>query len=320
MAKSANQRLVDALVRHQAFLVGHAKDLAARLGKKLDETTPEMRKHLMETFASNDNNPTAKKLRAAEARLHGLRMPQWNAVRELLIDAIASLVSYEPEFLGSVVRHIRTAVSGAWNSPTAETMRRAVAGVFTAGRTIAEHVANAARQDLGRISGATRIGYLARETAAQIAARVIGNSRLVSPILRAATRALDTIVTTAVHAASAAALDIAARQNAQHFTKWDLWVSVLDDVTTQGCRKLHLTLLERDKGIRPGYHYYCRSNRVPLFDEDDMPGNLESFLVWLSSQGAAFLRFMRGKKVFVKTDVPSLSLDDVKRWDEDTLE
>lgn len=320
MAKSANQRLVDALVRHQAFLVGHAKDLAHRLGQKLDETTPEMRKHLLETFASNDQRLTARKIRQTEARLYGLRMPQWNAVRELLIDAIAQLVSYEPDFLGSAVRRIRDAVSVIWNTPAADTLRRIVTRGFVAGRTIAEHITAAARQDFARISGATRIGALARETAAQIATRVLGNARLVSPTIRAAQRAVEALVTTAVHAASSAALEIAAQQNRQLFPQFDLWISVLDERTTDGCRKLHLHILPRGEGIRPGYHYYCRSIRAPILDEGDKPGNLESFLTWIASQGERFRRFLKNPKVFSRADVPSLTLDDVKRWDEDTLE
>ncbi len=321
MPKSANQRLVDALVRHQAFLVGHAKELADRLGKKLDETTPEMRKHLLETFASNDQSLSAKRLRATEARLHGMRMPQWDAVREMLIGSIAELVSYEPEFLGSLIRRIRDdLLRPAWSSPPAEALRRIIERGYVAGHTIVEHIASMARNDLVRISGATRIGVLARETAQQIAARVLGNARALSPVLRAAARALDTLVTSAVHAFSSSALELAAKQNSGQFSQFDLWVSVLDEVTTDGCRKLHLSILPRGEGIRPGYHYHCRSSRVPIIDEDDKPGNLESFATWMATQGSKFKSFLKGMKVFSRAGVSPLSLDDVKRWDEDTFE
>jgi len=323
MAGKANQRLVDALVRHQTFLVGHAKNVSAKVRAALDATSPEMRKHLLETFAANDTeNQTIKKLRAAEAKLFGIRMPGWNDAREKLIDALVELAQHEPKFLAGTVARIREGIGEILLSPTAERLRAIVSRALIAGRTLLEQFKSAASADLARISGQTRIGYFARETASKIAARVLGTAKVLSPALTAAANAVDTLVSTAVHAVASAARELAISENTRKggFGDLELWVSILDNRTTQGCIHLNGKIFPIGVGIQPGYHYHCRSDRVPYLEGEEPPNPLTTFADWVETQGAKFKKFVGNTKTFLRTGIQPLTLKEVDTLDKETFE
>jgi hypothetical protein len=94
---------------------------------------------------------------------------------------------------------------------------------------------------------------------------------------------------------------------------------VLDERTTQGCRRLHRRIFENAQGIRPGYHYHCRSLRVALFHDGGVV-DIDAFKSWVATQGPKFKGLLTSLESFSRDSVPSLSLRDVKRWDEETFQ
>lgn len=313
MARNSNDRLVSALIRHQTFLVGYSKSVATALNDILAEANTELKDFLGAQFIANDiERQTAKQLKTLEKAVSQLRAVAWGAARDKLIDYVTELVQYEPEFLRGAVASIQELL--AWNKPTVDAIKALVDKTLVVGRTIAETFKSLAQVELPKIIAQTRIGYLAKQLGGAV-------WRSVKPIVKMAEPALDTIAATAVEALAGAARALTANDNPKTFSDQEIWVSVLDSRTTTGCRDLSGRVFAVGEGIQPGYHWGCRSSRVPLLVDSDLPAQIDNFETWLETQPEEFRGWLREKqKQFTRASVPAITLPQVQQLDQDITE
>lgn len=320
-SSSVNQKLVDALVRHQVYLSGYSRDVAQKLGETLNATAPAMRSFLLEATASNDTDTqTMRRLKQIEAKLIELRTPGWTAAKEQFVGTLTDLLQYEPEFLATAVARLSADIHVLRNRPELGVLQNLIKKAnLIVGRNLDEVWKALTSSDLARVIGAARIGYVAREAGRAIAARVVGTIKQLSPVLNAGLTALDTVVSTAITAFANAARELSASLNPEVFAGSEIWVSILDNATTIGCVELDGKIFKADEGIRPGYHYGCRSDRVPFLVDEPAPTKPAKFADWLDTQGSKFKKFIGKMKAFTKKGIPPLTLDDVKKLDAETM-
>lgn len=320
-SSNVNQKLVDALVRHQVYLSGYSRDVAQRLGQTLNATAPSMRAFLLESLASNDTDTqTMRRLRQIEAKLIELRTPGWTAAKEEFVGTLTELLQYEPEFLAGAVAQLSANIHMLLNRPERSAIQNLIAsGKLIVGRSIDEVWKALTSSDLARVIGATRIGYVAREAGRAIASRVVGTLKALSPIINASLTALDTVVSTAITAFSNAARQLSIDLNEAVFSGSEIWVSILDNATTQGCIDLDGKIFKADEGIRPGYHYGCRSDRVPFLADEPEPSPPAKFADWLDTQGSKFKKFVGKMKAFTRKGIQPMSLLEVTGMDAETM-
>lgn len=308
MARNANDRLVSALIRHQTFLVGYSKSVATALNDILAEANTELKDFLGAQFIANDiERQTAKQLKTLEKAVSQLRAVAWGAARDKLIDYVTELVQYEPEFLRGAVASIQQLIE--WNRPTLDAIKALVEKTLIVGRTIDETFTSIARTEIGKLIAQTRIGYLAKQLGGAV-------WRAAKPIVQMAAPALEAIAATAVEAMSAAARSLASSANPQTFENREVWVSVLDNRTTETCRSKNGDVYPVGEGPAPPLHYNCRSTRIPLLQDSELPVQIDNFEAWLETQPEEFRNWLRMKqKQFSKASVPAVTLEEVQALD-----
>lgn len=313
MSRNANSRLVDSLIRHQAYLAGFSKEVAASLQQILAEADVELKNFLGAQLIANDiERQTAKQLKALEKAVAELRNAAWGAARDKLIAFVTELVQYEPEFLRGAVASIQELL--AWNKPTLDVIKSLVEKTLVVGRTIQETFASIAQAEIGKLIAQTRIGYLAKQLGGAV-------WRAAKPIVKMAEPALEAIAATTVSAMADAANALTAKQNPKTFEDKEVWVSVLDSHTTKICFDLNGKVFAVGEGPSVPRHYSCRSNRVPLLVDSDLPVQIDNFETWLETQPEEFRSWLREKqKQFTRASVPAISLPIVQQLDQDITE
>lgn len=302
---SPNQRILDLLVRHKVYLLGFGKHVADRVFAILDATEPEMRKHLLDIFGtSTGGSRVIARLRDAEARLFGIRSRAWNK-------SLSEVVSLLTEMAGGEQAVLEFAVKSSLVPPKSENWSaRRVNSALLAGHKLKDWWKTIKDSDIRRMIGQLRVSVFGGETVTQILARIAGR---LSPIANAAKNSVSTVIHTAVGAVVAAVRKALIEANSVLFD-WELWVSILDSRTTRTCRKLDGQQFPVGEGPQPGYHPYCRSDRIPITDGGG-GYTLGSYRDWAALQPLSFRRYAGAKEFSVKTLKP-LSFADVREREE----
>lgn len=302
---SPNQRVLDFLLRRKVRLLGFAKHVADRIVAWLDATEPKMRSVLLEIFGTNTLGPRlATRLRDAEARVLGIRSAGWSRSVNELVSSLVELAKKEPAALKQVA-------GSKLNLPPETTVVSRVHKVLVAGHKIKDWMRSMRDADLRRVLGQLRIAVLAGEDVNKILGRLTGK---LSAVANAAKHAVRSIAATAVTAVSdavrSAIMEInVGREGARY--QWELWISILDNRTTSGCRKLHHKRFRVGEGIRPGYHFFCRSERVPIDDDGGDVAN-ESYTKWVSRQPQSFRKYAGEGTEFSESALRPLTLKQIE--------
>lgn len=282
---------MDTLIRYRIALVGYGKHVADKVIAFLDATTPAIRLALLDIFGTTmvTGSRLISRLREAEARLSRIRSRGWSRAADEAIRILLEIAHYTPKVL-------RQSVGKVLEVPTDRTLTARTKGALIAGRKVTEWLEAMKTSDVGRMIGQLRVAVIAGETVDQILGRLVGK---LSPVAAATKRGLASFAESALGAVSAAVFAVAVAANKAVFRR-DLWLSIIDNRTTEGCRRLHQQIFPSDSGPRPGYHFYCRSVRVPI-DDTGEPYSPSTYESWASDQDDGFLAYA-GKSL----DVASL--------------
>lgn len=297
---SPNQRVLDFLLRRKVRLLGFAKHVADRVTAWLDATEPKMRSVLLEIFGTNTLGPRlATRLRDAEARVLGIRTAGWSRSVNELVTSLVEMAKSEPAAL-------KQAVGSKLTLPTETTVVSKVHKVLIAGHKIKDWMYAMRDADLRRVIGQLRMSVLAGDDVSKILGKLTGK---LSAVAAAAKHSVRSIASTAVTAVSDAVRTAIVELNSGRGGRyqWELWISILDGKTTLGCRRLHHKRFRVGEGIRPGYHFFCRSERVPI---DDDGGDVadETYGKWVSRQPSDFRKYAGNTSEFRESDLRPLTL------------
>lgn len=118
-------------------------------------------------------------------------------------------------------------------------------------------------------------------------------------------RDLKTVFNTAMtHAGALATQEVAKKFGAKRV----LWVSVLDNRTSDICLNLDGSIFPIDEGPRPPAHFNCRSIVIPLFWDDDV--------TYVSPEEWATRLGLPRVKKFTDAAPPTLTLDQLRKFED----
>lgn len=279
MVKTANEEILDAVLRHQIYLLRYSDHVRNRITKILNGTEAELAMRIRDTLRNSQGltSPVElKRMQALLAALDAIRLGGWEEASKYLLDEMKELAYQEPIIMDEILNtHIPVEISTVL--PKANFLRSVALSRPFEGRVLKEWADSMAAEDLRRIHNAVQMGMVAGETAPDIARRVVGSGAVMGAdgMTEMTRRQVQAVVRTAVqHVANNARKDFFTA-NADLITQ-EQFVATLDSRTTPICRALDGKLFEVGKGPQAPLHFQCRSLRIAAIDGvllGDRPAN-----------------------------------------------
>lgn len=269
MPKTANEEILDAVIRHQIFLLRYSGTVRNRITSILNRTEEELARRIRDQLRANAGLTTPRewqRLQSLLAALDAIRLKGWKEAQTFLLDEMEQLAYHEPIVLQGLYTtplpvYVNTVL------PSTEFLKTVALSRPFEGRLLKDWADTMAREDIRRIHAAVQAGMVAGEDHATIARRVVGTARLkgadgVTEMTRAQ---VQTIVRTAVQHVANGSRDAFFDANKDILTE-EQFVATLDSRTTPQCRALDGRTFEVGKGPRPPLHFNCRSLRIAAID------------------------------------------------------
>lgn len=278
-ARTANEELLDALIRHQTYLLRYAGTVRNKLGKLLNASEKDVVERINAKLANSKGLTTPadwNRMQALLKSLRTIRESAWGTVSEELNKEMVALVAKEPQFFQRILTDVCPVVVDTV-IPAARTLQAIVTSQPFEGRLLKDWAANMEADDIRRIQASIQAGMVAGEDSATIARRIVGSAELNGSdgILEMSRRQLEAITHTAVQHIANNARNEFLMANADLFEE-EQFVATLDGRTTPQCRALDGKHFPLGKGPRPPLHIRCRSTRVAVMDGaflGDRPAN-----------------------------------------------
>lgn len=267
--KTVNELLLDALIRHQTYLLRYSSSLRNRMLAMLGRTEDDLGMLIRDKLRNSTGLNSSGDVRRMEALLEAvttLRNSAWTDANTFLMDEMAELGYQEPIFTDGLVKTVAPVLVETV-LPPARQLRAIVNTRPFDGALLKDWAAGLATEDVRRIHGAIQMGMIAGEGSDTIARRVIGTQALNGSdgVLQMTRRQVEAITRTAVqHVANSARNDYM-QENAD-IMLGEMFVATLDSRTTPVCRANDGKVFKVGTGPRPPLHIACRSLRVATLD------------------------------------------------------
>lgn len=263
MAKTANEELRDALLRHQTYLLRYSGSLRNRLWNILGRTEEDIEDKIRSRLAGNTGLRTPVEFRRLESlvtAIDKIRAPAWKEATEEMTNELVLLAQHEAITINGIVTvtmptQIETVL------PSARLLRAIATARPFHGAILSEWAADMQADDLRRIHAQIQNGMVAGEDMATIARRVTG----LDGTLEMTRRQIQAIVRTAVMHVSNASRSAWFQENADIVME-ERFVATLDSRTTPICRANDGKQFDLGKGPVPPLHFNCRSLRIAAID------------------------------------------------------
>lgn len=267
--KTANELLLDALIRHQTYLLRYSGNLRNRMLAMLGRTEDNLGMLIRDKLRNSSGLNSSGDVRRMEALLEAvttLRNSAWADANTLLLDEMAELGYQEPIFTDGLVKTVAPVLVETV-LPPARMLRAIVSTRPFDGALLKDWAAGLASEDVRRIHGAIQMGMIAGEGSDAIARRVIGTQALngTDGVLQVTRRQVEAITRTAVQHIANSARNEYMTENADIMVG-EMFVATLDSRTTPVCRANDGKVFPVGTGPRPPLHIACRSLRVAALD------------------------------------------------------
>lgn len=271
MAKkpTANEALLDALVRHQTYLLRYSSFVRNRIWTVLDNTEEAIAGLIhrrLEGTTGLTSPIEVRRMQALIASIEQLRGAAWDEAWAWNTDQMSELGYQEPIGFSGMIRTVAPVVIETV-LPASRLLRAIATSRPFEGRLLRDWGDSLKAEDLRRINAAIQLGMTAGETTGAITSRVIGTGLLkgTDGVTEMTRRQVQAITRTAVqHVANSARNDFML-ENADVMLG-ELYVATLDTRTTAICRALDGKVFDVGTGPRPPLHIACRSLRVAALD------------------------------------------------------
>ncbi len=265
MAKTANEEFLDALVRHQTYLLRFSSGVRNRMQSVLDATEQDIADKIAARLAGRSGLAIPvewRRLQALVAQIEALRAGAWDEANKLLQNELVALALQEPVAVDNMVK-VSLPVEVATVLPTNRFLKSIALARPFEGKILSEWAKGMAKDDVRRIGNAIQLGMTAGEDMRTISRRVVGTGALrgADGITELTRRQVDAVVRTAVMHVSNHSRDAYFAENAD-IIEAEYFVATLDSRTTPVCRANDGKVFPLGKGPRPPLHWRCRSLRV----------------------------------------------------------
>ena len=275
---TSNEELLDALIRHQTFLMRGAGSIRIEVISTLNETETALAALIRESFPKG--HTTIRNLRKAfaiEKQIRDIRHPAWIDSRKIMHSDFEQVIINESAFMANAVKTVAPVIVGLKEITPALTQALLTKSPFE-GKTLLGWGKDLERADLDRINSSIKVGIQQGESGPQIARRVLGTIKQSGRdgVTQMTRRQVETVVLTAMNFYSNQAKEIFARDNSDIIKK-ELYVATLDNRTTAICRSLDGKIFKVGEGQMPPLHMRCRSLRVAILNGEVLGIRLAKF-------------------------------------------
>lgn len=271
MAATANEALLDALVRHQTYLLRYSAYVRNRIWSILDKSEEQLADVILNKLRGSSGLTTpveVQRLQSLIAAIEGLRHEVWSNAATWLQQQLEELAYEEPITYSKIVSTVSPVIVETV-LPAPRLLKAIVLSRPFEGRLLKEWAQSMEAEDIRRIHSAVQLGMVAGESNAAIARRVIGTGALKGSdgVTEMTRRQVTAVTRTAVMHVSNTARAEFLQENADVMTA-ELYVATLDSRTTPVCRANDGKKYAVGTGPRPPLHWQCRSLRVAVLDGD----------------------------------------------------
>ena len=266
---TANEELLDAVLRHQIGLLRFSGGLRNRVFEILDATEADLGAQIrrrLDGVRGLDRPASVRRMQRLVKVLSATRLTAWKDVTALWLSELSDLMVGESISAKNIVNTVSPVVLQTSLPPTGLLKSLARTQPFE-GKILRDWAGTVRDADIDRISRQVQIGMVQGEPPRRIASRVVGTVRLkgadgVTEITR---RQAAAITRTAVNAFSNQARRSFLRENSSVFSE-EAYVATLDSRTTPICRALDGKRYPVGEGPIPPRHFNCRSTRVGVLN------------------------------------------------------
>lgn len=268
MAKTANEEVLDATVRHQIKLLRFSQGEAQTAVSLLAESDAE----LVKLLQSGLTETSEARIRALLTEVRRMRVAVAEQIQSELQEDMDGLAKTEADWEVSMLQGA-TPVAVAFSS-VPPVVLKAVSGSPINGIPLEGWLGKMAANDVSRIEQQIRLGVLQGETIDQMVARIRGTKAngYKDGILETTRREAEMIARTATNHVSTAARQATWDANADVISGVR-WVATLDGRTSPVCQSRDGEVYPIDKGPRPPAHPNCRSTVAPVLYGEEIVGD-----------------------------------------------
>lgn len=269
MAKSVNQELLDAMVRHQTYLLRYSSHIRNRITEILNSSEQDLAEKIRDRLRNYKGLRTPvewQRLERLQKQLTTIRIGAWEQASSFLEKEMVELAYQEPIHLSRALQAVLPVVIDT-TMPSARMLRAIALSRPFEGRVLKDWAQHMAREDVRRIHGAIQMGMVAGETNETIARRVVGTRALkgTDGVTQIGRRQVQSITRTAVMHIANSVRNEFFRENAD-IVQAEYFVATLDSRTTPVCMANDGKKFELGKGPMPPLHWGCRSLRIAALD------------------------------------------------------
>lgn len=265
MVKSVNEEILDAMVRHQTYLLRYSGYVRNRINTILNGTEEVLAEKIRDRLRNYSGLRTPvewRRLERLQKQLSVIRIGAWKEASEFLENEMIQLAYHEPLFLSSTLQAALPVVVET-TMPSSRMLKSIALSRPFEGRILKDWASTMAADDVRRIHNAIQMGMVAGETNDAIARRVVGTRAMqgTDGVTQMSRRQVQAVTRTAVmHVANASRSEFF-HDNAD-IIQGEQFVATLDARTTPICRANDGKVFELGTGPVPPLHYGCRSLRV----------------------------------------------------------
>lgn len=268
-AKTSNEQLLDAMVRHQTYLLRYSGFVRNRIWTVLDRTEDNIAAEIGRRLAAGTGLTTPTEVRRMYAlmkAIDGIRSEAWLEANTWLNEQLGELGYQEPILFQGMINTVAPVIIETV-LPAARQLRAIATSRPFEGALLKDWAASMESEDLRRIHAAIQIGMVAGEPIDKITSRVIGTNGLkgTDGVTEMTRRQVQAITRTAVMHVSNAARNDFMLEN-EEILLAEKFVATLDSRTTPVCKANDGKQFAVGKGPRPPLHIACRSLRVAVLD------------------------------------------------------
>ncbi len=266
-----NQQIHDEITIHSILLLDYIRGLQKKSSKTIFDTSPALRLLLLDHLSDlpRFESLNSKQWRNFAKRLETIIKAPFAILESNLMNESSLFVKHEAEYITGLFREI-SPVLHKWNKPKEQKPESEIIMGMTTTDRFQELAENHYKSILLKTKSLFRAGYSVPAIVTAIAG--IQSRNYAGSSIGTANNHAKTIVNTTISGMAETSLQgfIVANQDVMGLygdtSKQEVFVAVLDALTTPICAKTDGKVFAIGKGLYPPLHYNCRSRRYPIIN------------------------------------------------------
>lgn len=274
--KTSNEKILDAFIRHQLYVLRYSGGLRNQSLAVLQKTEKSVYNLMLQFMAKagDDRTLTSRDSKLAQAEveegLKEIRYPAWDSITPTIMDEVRAFAVSEAASAAAVIEGATPVILGL-SLPPAQQLISVVNSQPFQGRTLKQWMVKNSQDDVQRILSYAKAGIVQGQTPIQVARGIVSSQgpMLNRSVVRKAVRDIESVLLTVTNGVQQEAKQALYRENSD-LIDTELFLATLDGRTTFECAGYDTDIFPLGQGPIPPLHFRCRSTRVPYINPDNL--------------------------------------------------